>query len=124
MNTKLPMNYNFEKKNCAGLANTGGAAGEWLITDEFSTDLDKMGIFVFSKDQTFRICATFLDPAKFFILVIHLFTRGMLDFGSLKLRLWLIGLMEFNFLKTQTYLHEICQLSLIHLKIGGANFMG
>jgi hypothetical protein len=31
-----------------------------------------MGIFVISKDQTFRICATFLDPTKFSILVIHL----------------------------------------------------
>ncbi len=41
-------------------------------TDEYSTDLDEMGIFVLSKDQTFGICATFLDPAKFSILVIHL----------------------------------------------------
>ncbi len=72
--SKLPMNYNFEKNICAGLANTGGAAGEWLITDEFSTDLDKMGIFVLSKDQTFRICATFLDPAKFSIS--HTFTKN------------------------------------------------
>jgi hypothetical protein len=31
-----------------------------------------MGIFALSKDQTFRICAIFLDPAKFSILVIHL----------------------------------------------------
>ncbi len=67
------MNYSFGKIICAELVNSGGAAGEWLITDEFSTDLDEMGIFVLSKDQTFRICATFLDPAKFFILVIHLF---------------------------------------------------
>ncbi len=28
MNTKLTMNYNFEKNICAGLVNTGGAAGE------------------------------------------------------------------------------------------------
>ncbi len=69
------MNYNLEKNICAELVNTGGAAGEWLITDEFSTDLDKMGIFVLSKDQTFRICATFLDPAKFSILVIHLIVQ-------------------------------------------------
>ncbi len=41
----------------------GGAAGEWLIIENFSTDLDEMGIFVLSKDHTFRICA---------ILVIHL----------------------------------------------------
>jgi hypothetical protein len=73
------MNYSFGKKTWAELVNTRGAAGEWLITDEFSTDLDEMGIFVLSKDQTFRICATFLDPVKFSILVIHLlifdFTR-------------------------------------------------
>ncbi len=66
------MNYSFGKKSCAELVNTRGAAGEWLITDEFSTDLDEMGIFVLSKEHTFRICATFLDPAKFSILVIHL----------------------------------------------------
>jgi hypothetical protein len=66
------MNYSFGKKNWAELVNTRGAARKWLITDEFSTDLDEIGIFVLSKDQTFRICATFLDPAKFSILVIHL----------------------------------------------------
>ncbi len=69
------MNYNFGENISAELLNTGGDAGEWLITDEFSTDLDEMGIFVLSKDQTFRICATFLDPAKFSILVIHLLSR-------------------------------------------------
>jgi hypothetical protein len=73
INTKLPMNYSFGKNICAELVNLGGAAGKWLITDEFSTDLDEMDIFVLNKDQTFRICATFLDPAKFSILVIHLF---------------------------------------------------
>ncbi len=66
------MNYSFGKNICAELVNTSGAAEEWLITDEFSTDLDEMGIFVLSKDQIFRTCATFLDPAKFSILVIHL----------------------------------------------------
>ncbi len=66
------MNYNFEKKICAGLAFMGVAAGEWVITHEFFTDSDEMGIFVISKDQTFRICATFPDPAKFSILVILL----------------------------------------------------
>ncbi len=67
------MNYSFGKNICAELVNMRSAAGEWLITDEFSTDLDEMDIFVISKDQAFRICATFLDPAKFSILVIHLF---------------------------------------------------
>ncbi len=66
------MNYSFGKNVSAELVNMRGAAGEWLITDEFSTDLDEMDIFVISKDQTFRICATFLDPAKFSISVIYL----------------------------------------------------
>jgi hypothetical protein len=66
------MNYSFGKNICTELVISGGAAGEWLISDEFSTDLVEMGIFELSKDQTFRICATFLDPAKFSILVIHL----------------------------------------------------
>ncbi len=71
------MNFNFEKNICARLAYMWGAAGEWVSTDEFSTDFDEMGIFVLSKDQTFRICATFLDPATFFILVIHrLYSKG------------------------------------------------
>jgi hypothetical protein len=42
------------------------------MINEFSTNLDEMGIFVISKDQTFRICVTFQDLAKFYILVIHL----------------------------------------------------
>ena len=67
------MNCDFEKIICAGLVQTGGATGEWAATDEFSTDFDEPTIFVLSKDQTFRICATFLDPAKFAILVIYLF---------------------------------------------------
>jgi hypothetical protein len=41
-----------------------------------------MGIFVLSKDQTFRIFATFLDPVKFFILVIHLVTKKVKIFHS------------------------------------------
>jgi hypothetical protein len=50
------MNYRFGKNICAELVKTGGAAD--LITDEFSSDLAEMDIFVISKDQTFRICAT------------------------------------------------------------------
>jgi hypothetical protein len=66
------VNYSFEESICAGLAYTGGAAGKWVITDEFSTNFDEIGILVISKVQTFRICTTFLDPAKFSVLVIHL----------------------------------------------------
>jgi hypothetical protein len=70
-----PMNYSFGKKYCAELVNTGGAAGEWIITDEFSTDLDEMGIFPLSKDQTFRnqnVCH-FPESSKIFHFSIHLF---------------------------------------------------
>ncbi len=73
------MNYSFGKNICTELVISGGAAGEWLITDEFSTDLDEMGIVVLSKDHTFRICATFLDPAKFSILVRQLFLINLLN---------------------------------------------
>ncbi len=48
------------------------------------------------------------------------FTKGMIDIAPQKLRLWLIGLMEFYFLKMKTYLHEIFQLSVIHLRFGSA----
>ncbi len=60
------MNYNFEKIICVGLAFMGGAAGEWVITHEFSTDFDEICIFVVGKDQTFRICATFPESSKIF----------------------------------------------------------
>jgi hypothetical protein len=50
------------------------------------------------------------------------FTRGMLDLSSQKLRLGAIWLVEFNFLKTSTYLHEICQLFMIHLQFASVNF--
>jgi hypothetical protein len=39
------MNYNFGKNICTGLAYTGGAAGEWVITEQFSTDFDEISIF-------------------------------------------------------------------------------
>jgi hypothetical protein len=76
-----------------------------------------------NNNLTFCGAKSSIPFVKFVFMKIN-FTRGMLDFGSQKLRLLLIGLMEFNFLKTQTYLHKICQLFVIHLKIGGANFMG
>ncbi len=101
------MNYSFGKNICAELVNMRGAAGELLITDEFFTDLDEMDIFVISKDQTFRICATFLDPAKFSILVIHLLVHiiaCMLDLFEIsqhppkKLRFNFKTLKKINFL--------------------------
>jgi hypothetical protein len=52
------------------------------------------------------------------------FTRGTLDFASQKLRLRLIKLMEFNFRKTLTYLHEICQLFMIHIQFASAILQG
>ncbi len=80
LSNKKTQNYQWItalKKKCAELVNMGGAAGEWLITEEFSIDLDEMDIFVLSKNQTFTICITFLDPAKLSILVTHLFSSRM-----------------------------------------------
>ncbi len=51
------------------------------------------------------------------------FSEATLDLASQKLKLWPIGLMELDFLKTETYLHEICQLSVIHLQFSCSNFM-
>ncbi len=53
-----------------------------------------------------------------------IYTRGTHDLAPQKLSLWLIGLIEFNFLKTQTYLHKICQLSVIHLPFASAILRG
>jgi hypothetical protein len=94
------VNYSFRENICAELGNTGGAAGELLITDEFSTDLDEMGIFVLSKDQSFRICATFLDPAKFSILVIHLIL--VYNYPFLHLLSHVEGILPLDFQRTPT----------------------
>jgi hypothetical protein len=51
---------------------TGGAAGIWAV-DLFSTTyFGEMIIFVVSKDQTFRIRCTLMNPEQFLILVTHL----------------------------------------------------
>jgi hypothetical protein len=51
---------------------TGGTAGIWAM-DLFSTTyFGENIIFGLSKDQTFRIRCTLMNPAKFLILVTHL----------------------------------------------------
>jgi hypothetical protein len=50
---------------------TGGAAGIWAV-DLFSTNFGEIIIFVVSKDQTFRIRCTLMNPEQFFILVPYL----------------------------------------------------
>jgi hypothetical protein len=56
------VNFLFEKKY----------AGIWVV-DLFSTTyFDENIIFVLSKDQTFRIRCTLMNPAQFLILVTHL----------------------------------------------------
>ncbi len=44
---KLSVNYSFWKNICAELVNSGGAAGEWLITDKFPPILTKW-VFLYS----------------------------------------------------------------------------
>ncbi len=66
------MIYNFEKKNGGGSLCTGGAAGIWAMHIFSPTCFDEISIFGLSKDQTFRIWSTFMDPEQFLILVPYL----------------------------------------------------
>ncbi len=50
----------------------GGATGFWAMHIFSSTDFEEIIIFGLSKDQTFRIWSTFMDPEQFLILVTHL----------------------------------------------------
>jgi hypothetical protein len=61
-----------------------------------------MDIFVISKGQTFRICATFLDPAKFSILVIHLIRPALFWPDEIR-RKKLLCKVEFTLLKSQFF---------------------
>jgi hypothetical protein len=54
-NSKLSMNYNFEKKFGGGSLCTSGAAGFRAMHIFSSTYFDEISIFELSKDQTFRI---------------------------------------------------------------------
>jgi hypothetical protein len=54
-NSKLSMNYNFEKKIGGGLLCTRGAAGIWAIHIFSSTYFDEISIFELNKDHAFRI---------------------------------------------------------------------
>jgi hypothetical protein len=67
------VNFWFWKKFSGGSSCTGGVAGIWTV-DLFSfTDFDKISIFGLSKDHTFRIRCTLMNPEQFLILVTHLF---------------------------------------------------
>jgi hypothetical protein len=70
--SKLSINSCFEKNFSGGSLCTGRAAGVWAV-DLFSTTyFDEIIIFKLSKDQTFRIRCTLVNPEQFSILVTHL----------------------------------------------------
>ncbi len=71
-NTKFWVNFLFEKNFCGGLWFRGGAAGVLAMDLFSSTYFDENIIFVLSKDQSFRIRCTLMNPAQFLILVTHL----------------------------------------------------
>ncbi len=71
INTKLPMNYSFGKKNSGGSLCTGGVAGIRAVVIFSSTYFGEISIFGLSKDQTFRIWSTFMNPQQFLILVTY-----------------------------------------------------
>jgi hypothetical protein len=61
------------KKNFSGGSLfTGGAAGIWPVVFFSSTYFGEINIFGLSKDQTFRICSTFMNPEQFLLLVTYL----------------------------------------------------
>jgi hypothetical protein len=63
----------FENNFSGALVYMGGAAGNWTMHFISSAYFDKIIIFGLSKDQTFRIRSTFMNPGQFLILVTHLF---------------------------------------------------
>ncbi len=66
------MNFSFEKNFGGGSLCTGGAAGIWAMHIFRTTYFDEISIFWLSKDQTFRIWSTFMNPEQFLILVPYL----------------------------------------------------
>jgi hypothetical protein len=71
-NSKFSINSCFEKIFNGGSLCTRGAAGIWAV-DLFSTTyFGEIIIFVVSKDQTFRIRCTLMNPEQFLILVPYL----------------------------------------------------
>ncbi len=72
-NSKLSINFWFKKKFSGGSLCTGDIAGIWAMDLFITTYFGENMIFGLSKDQTFRIWCTLMNPAKFLILVTHLF---------------------------------------------------
>jgi hypothetical protein len=69
---KFSINSCFGKKFSGGSLCTRGTAGIWAV-DLFSTTyFDEIIIFELSKDQTFRIRCTLMNPKQILILVTHL----------------------------------------------------
>jgi hypothetical protein len=66
------MNFTFEKNFGGGSLCTGGAAGIWAMHIFSSTYFGEISIFGLSKDQTFRIWSTFMNPEQFLLLVPYL----------------------------------------------------
>ncbi len=66
------MNFPFEKNYGEGSLCTRGAVGIWAMHIFRTTYFDEISIFGLSKDQTFRIWSTFMNPEQFLILVLYL----------------------------------------------------
>ncbi len=74
------MNFTFEKIFGGGSLCTGGAAGIWAMHIFSSSYFGEISIFGFSKDQTFRIWSTFMNPEQFLILVPYLLSKSFARF--------------------------------------------
>ncbi len=64
-----------KKKISGGSLCTGGAAGIWPVVLFGTTYFGEINIYGLSKDQTFRICSTFMNPEQFLLLVTYLFIQ-------------------------------------------------
>ncbi len=69
------MNFPFEKIFGGALVYMSGAAGIWAMHIFSTTYFDEISIFGLSKDQTFRIWSTFMNPKKILILVPYLLRK-------------------------------------------------
>ncbi len=75
------MNFSFEKNFGGGSLCTRGAAGICAMHIFSSTYFDEIIIFGLSKDQTFRIWSTFMNPEQFLILVPYLLLYYKLSYN-------------------------------------------
>ncbi len=85
-----------------------GAAEIWAVDFFSTTDFDENIIFVLSKDHTFRIRCTLMNPAQFLILVTHLILYWLLKKKSSETK--------FERITSRNFFHPISHYAGVHGK--------